>query len=288
MTPDVVAFLGQDGLMLPPAPASHSLPERDPRHEAPAGPDDLVIDSDDEVGGSSAAGSESEVEPPPPLVAFQDAVAAALAEVGPMVLPRLSWLTPWDGAWMNGNEAQCGSVGEVLTVLKASDSVTELLFGPAGDGGAAPTTAGADAPNSHVVLLDFAALDARPGSMFRAFVHRGSVLAVSQLRHTVFLPDATGLRGVAADAAAWIADRVSSTPVVVPGDDVGVSLATCETNATSPGTEPASPCPSPPSLNHALARRPSAHPRRLPPQTLSTSPPRHRGGRTSWTSTRWG
>lgn len=230
ITEDVRAFLRMDGIMLPLPPPGHELKERDPRHESPEGAEgglslDEFPDSPDAASGADAdAISEaSSLKPPPSMVEFQIAISAVLEARGPMLLPRLSWVTPWDGAWMNGEEAQCGSVGEVLTVLKASDAVTEAM-GAALD---APLGGALGPPNATLVLLDFDDVFARPERCFRAFVRGGHVLALSQLRATRFLPGAKALCEIALAAAETLVDDVASRGIDIYAD-AAIFLDTCE------------------------------------------------------------
>ncbi|KAA0164930.1 hypothetical protein FNF27_01900 [Cafeteria roenbergensis] len=224
ITDDVREFLRMDGIMLPPPPPGHVLKERDPRYESPEGAegglslDEFPDSPGAESGADADASSEaSSLKPPPPLAEFQVAISGVFEAHGPMLLPRLSWVTPWDGAWMNGEEAQCGSVGEVLTVLKASDAVTEAM----GTEVDAPPPGGVlGPPNASLVLLDFDDVFARPERCFRAFVRGGHLLALSQLRATRFLPEAKALREVAVGAAESLIDAVSGR-----GIDIGAADA---------------------------------------------------------------
>ena len=231
ITDDVREFLRMDGIMLPPPPPGHVLKERDPRYESPEGAegglslDEFPDSPGAESGADADASSEaSSLKPPPPLAEFQVAISGVFEAHGPMLLPRLSWVTPWDGAWMNGEEAQCGSVGEVLTVLKASDAVTEAM----GTEVDAPPPGGVlGPPNASLVLLDFDDVFARPERCFRAFVRGGHLLALSQLRATRFLPEAKALREVAVGAAESLIDAVSGRGIDIGAADA-VFLNTCE------------------------------------------------------------
>lgn len=261
ITDDVREFLRMDGIMLPSPPPGHEMKERDPRYESPEGaegglsldefPDSPTAASGDDGDASSEA---SALKPPPAMVEFQEAISAALEALGPMVLPRLSWVTPWDGAWMNGEEAQCGSVGEVLTVLKASDAVTEAMDETCAAPGGAPSLA-----NAVLVLLDFDDVFARPERCFRAFVRDGQLIALSQLRATRFLPEAKALREVAVAAAEALVNDVCERPIT-DGAESPVYLNTCE-QATHPHVAVVVvvvvlllPC-NPPSSAHSQSRR---------------------------------
>jgi hypothetical protein len=240
------------------------LKERDPRFEAPSRPGKLVLGLGDAGSTGSDCGSSVEqvMEPPPALETEQTWIEAGIAKLGGMVVPRLSWTTPHDAAWINGGEVQCGSVGEVLTVLKASDDITEALesyWPPEGldgaaategldgaaatggpDGAAATGSAGdasspatpASAASRELLLVRFSDLFAQPGHCFRVFVYQGSALGVSQRGiHTMF-PEAVHRADEAAVAASKLVAKLMSRPVPLHDGSLH-TLNTCESPKSS-------------------------------------------------------
>lgn len=253
LSADIVRFIHQDGMLLPPPPAGTVLRERDPRFEAPPRLGGLVLSHKDGDDARSDAGSSTEqvLEPPPALEAEQAWIETSIAKLGGMVVPRLSWATPHDAAWINGGEVQCGSVGEVLTVLKASDDVTEALESSWAAADLAPhaqadgsvimkaeaTSAGAlvDAEvgsvaaeaNRELLLLCHADLAADPGHCFRVFVHAGRALGVSQRVPHVMFPAAVRRADEAAAAAFKLVPKLTAKSVTLPDGSSHV-LSTCE------------------------------------------------------------
>jgi hypothetical protein len=76
-------------------------------------------DSSDE--GDGAAVGVGEVRTFPEL---EQSLRAAIAELGGAVAPKLTWSTPKDAVWMSTtNNMRCCNPGEVILLLKASDSV---------------------------------------------------------------------------------------------------------------------------------------------------------------------
>jgi hypothetical protein len=195
---DFVDFMELDGVVLPPLPATLTMRIRDPRNVAPDEEGGSIVYSDD---GEDHDTARSEVEQPPPLEELQLAIEAAIDELGGMVVPRLGGAIPYDAAWMNGGDLECGSSGEVLTLLKASDEVSNTL-GPAG----------ADSPSGPTPRLFLIAASDFPTSnqaSFRAFLGASGLLrGVSQRPAHHFFPEWVGKEPRIRSVAARICDKV--------------------------------------------------------------------------------
>jgi hypothetical protein len=175
------------------------------------------IDSEDEAeeAAEEAAAAKQKLRQSQPF--FPELVAqlqSLLAELnGPEsskiggVFPSMDWHAPTDAAWIATERvAKCHSVGDVLLLLKSSDKVQTELTEPfancsseeaphnaaAGASAAAASSAGAVATAASssssaaapsftptLCLRKWSAL--HPSRLFRTFIYRGCVLAISQL-----------------------------------------------------------------------------------------------------------
>jgi hypothetical protein len=136
-----LCFLSSDETRLP-APVG-ALPRQDPRHAL------------------LACGDASLFSPPRP--ALEGALGAALLSLGPAVLPRACGVAPWDGGWASqqagfGECLRCSSVGEVWTLLLASERVhaaaaAAVAAATAAAAGAAPAVPPTPLTPSPCILL---------------------------------------------------------------------------------------------------------------------------------------
>jgi hypothetical protein len=127
----------------------------------------------------SAARWSAALQPPPPeLAALRAQVAAAIAELGGRVVPKLSWSCPKDAVWLSPSASlACTNPDEVLLLLRASDRAAHDLCAALPDAAAA---AGVPTPAMQHVLALRRWHDLQPGREFRCFVAAGRLVGASQ------------------------------------------------------------------------------------------------------------
>ena len=181
LSADFMAYLAEDGIVLPEVPPGVILSAKDPRHESfgagDADDDDEDWGDDDEdggVGGEAVAGAggalagdddadDADVDagdnpaPKRVFVELEGAITAALARLGGAAFPKLNWSSPRDAAWVVTGGLKCETSGQVLLLLKSSDFVShdlghafELCGGDASPGAAVVATAAAAVDNDNV------------------------------------------------------------------------------------------------------------------------------------------
>jgi hypothetical protein len=117
---EFVAYLAQDGVVLPRAPGA--LRPRDPRSARPAARA-RGLDSDSEESGLEREEEAAGEAGAPCFPALEAAIEAALSELrDESAFVKLNWSAPQDAEWVQGS-LRCWSPGDVFLLLKSSDLV---------------------------------------------------------------------------------------------------------------------------------------------------------------------
>ncbi|ORZ34942.1 D123-domain-containing protein [Catenaria anguillulae PL171] len=163
---DFVEYLHADGIALPESEALYTYDESvDTEAIASQSDSDSGDDDDDDIA--------SEAEPAPTFPALESAISAAIASLGGAVFPKLNWSSPRDAAWIAlDGTLKCGSMSDIILLLKASDFVAHDLDQPA--------------ERRVLVLRKWAGL--HPGLEFRCWVHAQQLIAISQRDTSHFYP----------------------------------------------------------------------------------------------------
>ncbi|KAJ1908911.1 hypothetical protein IWQ60_011458 [Tieghemiomyces parasiticus] len=201
---DLLTYLRQDGLVLPPTVEEVASEDEDGNSAA----DDS---SSGQIEGDGSDDEEAgEVPAAPDLTEVVAELRRLIGELGGAVFPKLNWSAPRDATWIaSTNTLRCTTPDEILLLLKSSDCVSDdlsrpyreaahsIVSSPIGQGanrtGATETTISADTheplaeADTELVLRKWSNLN--PALEFRAFVVRGQLRAVSQmdLNHYPFL-----------------------------------------------------------------------------------------------------
>ena len=103
--PRFLAYLDEDGIVLPAPEAAANLSPLDPRF----GQQHHVVDG-------------SDGPPPPVFLALERAIIAGIEACGGAAFPKLDWTAPADATWVapSGN-LRCTTAGEIYLLLKSSD-----------------------------------------------------------------------------------------------------------------------------------------------------------------------
>ena len=128
---EFVAYMQEDGCILPTCPVGMTLSPKDPRWVPEGGDDDSwADDSDDGGGGGGGDGSDSDSDsapaPPPEFAELETSITEAIAKLGGNAMPKLNWSSPRDAGWVGGG-LKCETAGQIFLLLKSSDFVSHDL-----------------------------------------------------------------------------------------------------------------------------------------------------------------
>ena len=216
---DFVDYLLEDGVWIPeelaPVRPGHFV-GRDSAHETAAerraeaakwrATIEELHDSDDEAEEAAEAAAEAkqlarQCQPFFPELVGQ--LQLAIGALGGEAFPSLDWHAPTDASWISTERvAKCQTVGDILLLLKSSDKVQEEIADPfvkcskpaeeEANATAASSDASAAASSSSssaaAVVASFTPTLAlrkwstlHPSKLFRCWLWRGSLLAISQI-----------------------------------------------------------------------------------------------------------
>jgi len=171
LTPDFLAYLRADGIVLP------------------ADEEQITtLDSDSEDEDSSGEGESCPTLKFPEL---HQKIKDTIAELGGRVYPKLNWSSPKDATFMTANNtAECRTPGDIYLLFKSSDYIThdlEHAFDDCVDGQSDKEEITTANIPYFLVLRKWFQLN--PSMEFRCFVRGRRLLAVSQreLNHFEFL-----------------------------------------------------------------------------------------------------
>lgn len=173
---DFIDYLLADGIVLP--AGSYN----EPKYDQNVDENDCCSD-DDEVDWSVASTQETEA---PSFPQLEDRIKRCIDELGGSVFPKLNWSAPKDAKWITASHTlQCGSIGEVLLLLKSSDFITHDLTQPFKD--CEDWEDDKDSENNPVVQYDLVLkkwVDINPGTEFRCFVKDDLLIGICQRDYT--------------------------------------------------------------------------------------------------------
>jgi len=113
-----------------------------------------------------------------------DEIEKTINEMG-SVLPKLDWSSPKDAAWMGANTLKCSCVGEILMLLKSSDSATHDLLYAYDNCHDLNKEIGPPTEPTHLILREFFSLD--HSMEFRCFVKASTLIGTSLFVFSFFL-----------------------------------------------------------------------------------------------------
>lgn len=176
---DFRAYLLTDGVQLPVGAKTSSLLSNQDEQ--------CSSDEEEDVGDST-----EELSAPPSAVSFpelDDAISAAIQELGGSVAPKLNWSAPKDAVWMNGGSLQCRTPGDVYLLLKSSDFCLYDVQHALTDIRRLDDTFESTIATSFQLQLALRKwCNLYPSSEFRCFVRGGDLVAISQRHHSQHFP----------------------------------------------------------------------------------------------------
>lgn len=170
LTPDFLAYLSADGVVLPPSliPANKNPQQQD--------------SSDSEVDEEEWEETPQATQPDFPDL--EEKVKEAIEQLGGEVFIKLNWSAPRDVSWMlHDNSLCCRTPLDVILLLKGSEFIQHDLnqaFMECSDGISQTPTGG-------FVLTIRRFQSITPAGEFRCFVRGNNLIAVSQRNHRQFL-----------------------------------------------------------------------------------------------------
>lgn len=172
LTPAFLAYLREDGIVLP--------------SDTPTFPPPETYNDN-----SSSTGWDEDIDADPSLQfpEIHQQIKDAIAELGGLVAPKLNWSAPKDATWisMKKNSMECATPNDIYLLLKSSDFVTHDLE-HAFDSCDPSSTSPASEEIPYVLVLR-KWFKVNPSCEFRCFVRQRTLVGICQrdLNHFSFL-----------------------------------------------------------------------------------------------------
>ncbi|GBG30442.1 Cell division cycle protein 123-like [Hondaea fermentalgiana] len=122
---DFLAYLNQDGVVLPTVPEGMDLAVADPRYVVPA-PEDTYDNFGDVDWETDSSADELDDAQAPCFQALEASLRDALDELKGEAFVKLRWTSPQDASWVCGS-LRCSTPGHVFLLLKSSDFIRHDL-----------------------------------------------------------------------------------------------------------------------------------------------------------------